>query len=228
MSNSFKVRCVSVTQDGRHIHVRFAQPGAGHFALVFPETDKDQHEYSPGKEYVLSVNTAAHSFSLSENDEAAKPDPYRHEHPEEGTFPHIVTQETLDQNPDMAVQGVEVGDTIQVPVNGDLPDADYQAQAAEELTGFPEIEGLENVPLGDGKISADRKDDVPDTNVGETDDAMDDITQEDIDELRKDNQKMLADYTKSGMHTELKNQAGDAIDGETEVPTAIEPENPQS
>lgn len=37
-------------------------------------------------------------------------------------FDHIVVQEDLDANPELAESGVKVGDTIQVPVKSDVPD----------------------------------------------------------------------------------------------------------
>jgi len=54
--NTFTVRCLGVRQDGRHIHVKFAQPGAGHFNLTFPETHQNEHDYTPGKDYQLSLS----------------------------------------------------------------------------------------------------------------------------------------------------------------------------
>jgi len=177
--NTFTVRCLGVRQDGRHIHVKFAQPGAGHFNLTFPETHQNEHDYTPGKDYQLSLSDLLSMKKPEPQGESIDMSPVGLEdipqglesdsdivgddnNPGPDTFTHVVTKETLDLNPDMAVQGIEVGDHIEVPLHEDQPlpdeiEADRQAALKSHEGNLGEA----------GLRELEARKDVPDTNVGD-------------------------------------------------------------
>lgn len=50
----------------------------------------------------------------------------------EGTFPHVVTEEDMNLNPELQENGVKVGDTIGIPIDPDMT-PEEEAQSYEEF-----------------------------------------------------------------------------------------------
>lgn len=51
-----------------------------------------------------------------------------------GGVPHTITQEDLDENPDLAEQGLKVGDEILIPMGEEAPVKEKPAPSAEKRT----------------------------------------------------------------------------------------------
>jgi len=217
--NTFTVRCLGVRHDGRHIHVKFAQPGSGHFNLSFPDFYKNEHVYVPGADYEISLTKTLFSNSpapqVPEGDIDMSPVGLQDLHPDPETFTHRVTKETLDLNPDMAAQGIKEDDEIEVPLHEDQPlpeeiEADRQA-ALDALENHEadlmEKEGHEGTHGEAGMKELEDRDEVIDPPL----------------DLKPDSDK-VGDENNPNPDEQLKNQSGEIIDGNSEVP---DPESPE-
>jgi hypothetical protein len=58
---------------------------------------------------------------------------------------HVVTQEDLDINPELVLQGVEVGETIQMPVAAEEEEEEEVVEEVEEVK-VPVNKNPENLP----------------------------------------------------------------------------------
>ena len=65
---------------------------------------------------------------------------------------HIVTQEDLDNNPQLVEDGVKVGDTIQVPTNNEI--AEDGALGSESINAAPLVTGEVNHNLHEAIVTA--------------------------------------------------------------------------
>lgn len=56
----------------------------------------------------------------------------------EGTFPHVVTEEDMKLNPELAENGVKVGDTIGIPIDPDMTPEEEDKAHEEFVKEHPE------------------------------------------------------------------------------------------